>query len=66
MTNIFPAAAQSQSSLVGVFQRVIAALDCVPLGFISVAARVFPAALFWQSGATKVASGLTLTFASHV
>jgi putative oxidoreductase len=55
MTNIFSAAGRSQSGLVVVIQRVIAALDCIPLGFIALAARVFPAALFWQSGATKVA-----------
>jgi len=55
MTNIFPAAAQSESGLVGIIQRVIAALDRIPHWFIALAARVFPAAVFWQSGATKVA-----------
>ena len=30
MTNIFPAAALSESGLVGIIQRVIAAMDCIP------------------------------------
>jgi len=34
---------------------VIAALDCIPYWFIALAARIFPAAVFWQSGQTKVA-----------
>ena len=55
MTNIFSAAARPQSGLVVVIQRIIATLDCIPLGFVALAARVFPAALFWQSGATKIA-----------
>jgi putative oxidoreductase len=55
MTKIFAAAAQSQSGLVGIAQRLIALLDGVPLWFIALGARVFPAAVFWQSGATKVA-----------
>jgi putative oxidoreductase len=55
MTNIFPAAGRSGSGLVGITQRVIAAMDCVPYWFIALSARVFPAAVFWQSGETKVA-----------
>src|SRR5947209_13484514 len=55
MTNQFPAAAQSGPVLVRIVQRVIAAMDCIPYWFIALAARVFPAAVFWQSGATKVA-----------
>ena len=38
-----------------VIQRGIAALDCIPGWFIALAARIFPAAVFWQSGQTKVA-----------
>ena len=34
---------------------MIAAMDCIPYWFIALAARIFPAAVFWQSGATKVA-----------
>jgi putative oxidoreductase len=36
-------------------ERVIATLDRIPYWFIALAARVFPAAVFWQSGQTKVA-----------
>ena len=55
MPNQFPAAAQSGSVLVRIIQRVIAAMGCIPYWFIALAARIFPAAVFWQSGATKVA-----------
>jgi putative oxidoreductase len=55
MTHQFPAAAQSGSVLVRIIQRVIAAMGCIPYWFIALAARIFPAAVFWQSGATKVA-----------
>jgi putative oxidoreductase len=55
MTNQFPAAAQSGSVLVRIIQRVIAAMGCIPYWFIALATRIFPAAVFWQSGATKVA-----------
>jgi len=55
MTNSFPTAAHSGLGLVGIIQRVIGAMDCIPYWFIALAARVFPAAVFWQSGETKVA-----------
>ena len=55
MPNQFPAAAQSGSVLVRIIQRVIAAMGCIPYWFIALAARIFPAAVFRQSGATKVA-----------
>src|SRR5258708_33933453 len=55
MTNSFPAAAHSGSGLVGIIQRMIGAMDCIPYWFIALGARVFPAAVFWQSGETKVA-----------
>lgn len=35
-------------------QRVIAALDTIPQDVIALAARVFGAAIFWQSGQTKL------------
>jgi putative oxidoreductase len=34
---------------------MIAAMDRIPYWFIALAARIFPAAMFWQSGQTKVA-----------
>jgi putative oxidoreductase len=55
MTNVFPVAARSESVVVRIIQRGIVALDCIPYWFIALAARFFPAAVFWQSGETKVA-----------
>jgi putative oxidoreductase len=55
MTNVFPVAARSGSVLVRIVHRVIAALGRIPDWFIALAARFFPAAVFWQSGETKVA-----------
>ena len=55
MTNVLPVAARSEPALVRVSPRGIAALDCIPGWFIALAARIFPAAVFWQSGQTKVA-----------
>jgi putative oxidoreductase len=39
---------------VRMIQRAIAALDRIPYWPIALSARVFPAAVFWQSGQTKV------------
>ena len=36
-------------------QRLLATLNRIPYWFIALCARVFPAAVFWQSGQTKVA-----------
>jgi putative oxidoreductase len=55
MTNVLPAAAHSGSLTVRSIQRSIAAMECIPYWLIALAARIFPAAVFWQSGATKVA-----------
>ena len=55
MTEIVPAAAASASGLVGMVQRLLATLNRIPYWFIALCARVFPAAVFWQSGQTKVA-----------
>lgn len=35
-------------------RRIIEALDRIPYAVIGLAARIFPAAVFWQSGQTKV------------
>lgn len=46
------------------FHSFFALLDRIPQSVLSLAARVFPAAVFWQSGQTKVAGwriGETLT-----
>jgi len=55
MTNVLPVAARPGSVLVRIVQGGIAALDRIPSWFIALAARSFPAAVFWQSGETKVA-----------
>ena len=55
MSNVVPAAAPAQSHWAAVARRLTAALDRIPYWFIALAARVFPAAVFWQSGQTKVA-----------
>jgi putative oxidoreductase len=55
MTNTLPVAARSGSVPVRIIQRGIVALDRIPHWFIALPARVFPAAMFWQSGETKVA-----------
>jgi putative oxidoreductase len=55
MTNVSPIAARSGSVLARIIHRVIAALGRIPDWFIALAARFFPAAVFWQSGETKVA-----------
>src|SRR5262245_38213445 len=38
----------------GVIERMTGALDKIPYSIIALAARVFPAAVFWQSGQTKL------------
>lgn len=55
MTSVVPAAAHSGSVPVRIVQRTIAAMGRIPDGLIALAVRIFPAAVFWQSGATKVA-----------
>jgi putative oxidoreductase len=59
MSDTAPAPGTSASGLAGVIERILAALDRIPYWLIALAARVFPAAIFWQSGQTKV-SGLHL------
>ena len=54
MTDAFAATGRSKSGPTEVARRVIAALDAIPYWPLGLAARVFPAAVFWQSGQTKV------------
>lgn len=55
MTRPLPLAAPSlAASLTTALQRIIAMLDCIPHSLIAFGARVFPAAVFWQSGQTKL------------
>jgi putative oxidoreductase len=55
MTDLSPAAARSGSVPGRIIQRAIAAMGRIPDWLIALAARVFPAVVFWQSGQTKVA-----------
>ncbi len=50
----FPVATPLAILPVRMVQRAIAALDRIPYWLIAFAARIFPAAVFWQSGQTKV------------
>jgi len=51
-----PAAARppSSTSLLALVRWSLAQLDRIPQSAISLAARIFPAAVFWQSGQTKL------------
>jgi putative oxidoreductase len=40
--------------LAGTARRLIGVLDRIPYSLLALAARIFPAAVFWQSGETKV------------
>jgi putative oxidoreductase len=55
MSETASVAAEPAAGPVGVVQRLLAVLDRIPYWLIALAARVFPAAIFWQSGQTKVA-----------
>src|SRR5258708_12406726 len=55
MTDTSPAVGHVGSVPVRIAQQAIATLDGIPYWFIALAARIFPAAVFWQSGQTKVA-----------
>ena len=55
MTDMSPAVAHVRSVPARIAQQAITTLDRIPYWFIALAARIFPAAVFWQSGQTKVA-----------
>ena len=40
--------------ITGLIERAIAFLEQIPYSLIALAARIFPAAVFWQSGQTKL------------
>ncbi len=42
------------NGLAGMAQRLLGVLDRTPYSLLAFAARIFPAAVFWQSGQTKV------------
>ena len=55
MNGMRPIGARGAFSPAVIIQRMMDALDRKPYGLIALAARLFPAAVFWQSGQTKVA-----------
>ena len=55
MTLVSSPVRQARSVPVRILESTMATLDSIPYWFIALAARVFPAAVFWQSGETKVA-----------
>ena len=56
MTGVLPqGAALDAGRLPAMMRAMFAALDRIPYALIALAARVFPAAVFWQSGQTKIA-----------
>jgi putative oxidoreductase len=55
MNHMSPAVAYARSVPVRIARQAITTLDGIPYWFIALAARIFPAAVFWQSGQTKVA-----------
>ena len=49
------ARAYSESGVIAsIVRRIIDAMECIPYSVVALAARVFPAAVFWYSGQTKV------------
>jgi putative oxidoreductase len=55
MTHASAAAARFASVAARIVAQLIDAMGRIPHWCIALAARIFPAAVFWQSGATKVA-----------
>lgn len=39
---------------IGLIERAIAAFEQIPYSLVALLARIFPAAVFWQSGQTKI------------
>ncbi|TCT06529.1 DoxX family protein [Aquabacter spiritensis] len=49
-----PAPSTPLARAAAAWRRVTGALDAIPYALLALCARIFPAAVFWQSGATKV------------
>jgi len=55
MTAIAPVAGPApRGRLAAAVERAIGLFDAIPYSALALAARIFPAAVFWQSGQTKV------------
>jgi putative oxidoreductase len=59
MTATHETATQAPGGIAGLIRRFNAAAALIPHDLVALAARVFPAVVFWQSGRTKV-EGLTI------
>jgi putative oxidoreductase len=59
MTATHETATQAPGGIAGLIRRFNAAAGLIPHDLVALAARVFPAVVFWQSGRTKV-EGLTI------
>lgn len=60
MTDLASVRAPRAQGVAGLVEGIVGQLDRIPHSALALAARVFPAAVFWQSGQTKV-SGLGLS-----
>src|SRR5262249_1864618 len=55
MSTVPPVALHAASGFFRIVRRILGALNCIPYWPIALSARVFPSAVVWQSGQTKVA-----------
>lgn len=60
ITTPAPRSARASGGLPGLVEKVIGLFEAIPYSVLALAARIFPAAVFWQSGQTKV-SGFGLS-----
>jgi putative oxidoreductase len=54
MTDLSVASAKPATGIVGLITWIIGLMQSIPMSFITLCARIFPAAVFWLSGETKV------------
>jgi putative oxidoreductase len=54
MTTDLAPAGRGTTHILPLADRALETLDGIPISFITFCARIFPAAVFWQSGETKV------------
>src|SRR5262249_43960002 len=54
MTDIPAARGHHLAGVAQLVRRAIDLMECIPYGVLGLSARVFPAAVFWMSGQTKV------------
>lgn len=60
MTDVASVQGRPRHGIAGIVGGFVALLDRIPHSALALAARIFPAAVFWQSGQTKV-SGFGLS-----